>query len=125
MSNSFQKDIKEVLSSINDDDLSTIKNKYNSIYGEDGYDNLLANINSLESHYLVDGSYDSELMNSITSKITKYYETSINDKIKKNEIDLREKESLLETFQSRMIDLVSNYNERIELNGLQNQRKYK
>ena len=64
-------------------------------------------------------------MNSITSKITKYYETSINDKIKKNEIDLREKESLLETFQSRMIDLVSNYNERIELNGLQNQRKYK
>ena len=62
MNNSFQKDIKEVLSSINDDDLSTIKNKYNSIYGEDGYDNLLANINSLESHYLVDGSYDNELM---------------------------------------------------------------
>ncbi len=125
MSNSFQKDIKEVLSSINNDDLSTIKNKYNRIYGEDGYDNLLTNINSLENHYLIEGSYDDELMNNITSKITKYYETSINDKIKNNEIDLREKESLLETFQSKMIDLVSNYNERIELNGLQNQRKYK
>lgn len=125
MDNSFQSNIKSILTSISNDDSSTIKHKYNEIYGEEGYDQLLSEINNIENNYMVEGNYNKNDLNNVTSKISKYYETSINEDIKTNNIDLREKESLIESFQSKLNDLVNSYDERVEYNDLQNQRKYK
>lgn len=122
--NSFQKSIKDILTNINDDDLSTIKLKYNDIYGEDGYDKLLSEINNIENNYMINGSYDKAMLNDVSTKVTKYYETSINKNIDNKEIDLRKKESLLESFQSKMNDLVNSYEERVEYDDIQKKRKY-
>ncbi len=122
--NSFQKSIKDILTNINDDDLSTIKLKYNDIYGEDGYDKLLSEINNIENNYMINGSYDKAMLNDVSTKVTKYYETSINKNIDNKEIDLRKKESLLESFQSKMNDLVNSYEERVEYDDIQKKRKH-
>lgn len=122
--NSFQKSIKDILTNINDDDQSTIKLKYNDIYGEDGYDRLLSEINNIENNYMINGSYDKAMLNDVSTKVTKYYETSINKSIDNKEIDLRKKESLLESFQSKMNDLVNSYEERVEYDDIQKKRKY-
>lgn len=122
--NSFQKSIKDILTNINDDDLSTIKLKYNDIYGEDGYDKLLSEINNIENNYMINGSYDKAMLNDVSTKVTKYYETSINKSIDNKAIDLRKKESLLESFQSKMNDLVNSYEERVEYDDIQKKRKH-
>ncbi len=124
MIDSFQNGIKNVLFNLNNNDFSTIKEKYNNIYGENGYDELISELNSIENNYMVDGKYDKDKMNKVSNKITKFYITQVDDEVKAKKLDLRAKEALLETFQSHMNDLINSYDERIELDELQNKRKY-
>ena len=124
MIDSFSNNIKNILLDINNNDYSTIKDEYNKLYGNDGYDNLLTEINSIENDYMVNGNYEKDSLNKVTNKITKFYEQSINKEISNNNLDLREKESLLETFQSKMNNLVNSYNEEVIDNELQNKRKH-
>ena len=106
------------------DDISTIKEKYNNIYGENGYDDLLVEIKDIENNYMVEGSYDKTKLNDVSTKITNLYIAQIDDEVKAKKLDLRAKEVLLETFQSHMNDLVNSYDERTEVNDLSNKRKY-
>ena len=124
MNDSFHNKIKEVLKGMNSDDLSTIKNKFNNIYGENGYDDLIAELNDIENNYMVEGSYNKDKLNNVSSKITNLYIAQIDDEVKSKKLDLRAKEVLLETFQSHMNDLINSYDERVDINDISNKRKY-
>ncbi len=124
MIDSFSNNIKNILLDINNNDYSTIKDEYNKLYGNDGYDNLLTEINSIENDYMINGNYEKDSLNKVSNKITKFYEQTINNQISNNNLDLREKESLLETFQSKMNNLINSYDEEVIKNEVQNKRKY-
>ena len=124
MIDSFSNNIKNILLDINNNDYSTIKDEYNKLYGNDGYDNLLTEINSIENDYMINGNYEKDSLNKVGNKITKFYEQTINNQISNNNLDLREKESLLETFQSKMNNLINSYDEEVIKNEVQNKRKY-
>ena len=124
MIDSFSNSIKNILLDINNNDYSTIKDEYNKLYGNDGYDNLLTEINSIENDYMINGNYEKDSLNRVSNKITKFYEQTINNQISNNNLDLREKESLLETFQSKMNNLINSYDEEVIKNEVQNKRKY-
>ena len=73
---------------------------------------------------MINGNYEKDILNRVSNKITKFYEQTINNQISNNNLDLREKESLLETFQSKMNNLINSYDEEVIKNEVQNKRKY-
>lgn len=125
MTNSFQSDIKNILININNGDYSTLKDNYNKVFGEEGYDRLIYSINSIENNNMINGIYEKEDLDNITQSITKFYESNLNDNISNQTLELKNKESLLETFQKNMIDLVEKHVKGVDNNELQNQRRYK
>ena len=58
MTNSFQSDIKSILININNGDYSTLKDNYNKVFGEEGYDRLIYSINSIENNNMINGTYE-------------------------------------------------------------------
>lgn len=125
MTNSFQSDIKNVLIDINNGDYSTLKDNYNKVFGKDEYDRLIYSINNIENNSMINGSYEKDDLEDITQTITKFYEYNLNSSISNQNLDLRNKESLLESFQKEMIDLVDKHVKGVDNNELQNQRRFK
>ncbi len=125
MTNSFQSDIKSILININNGDYSTLKDNYNKVFGEEGYDRLIYSINSIENNNMINGTYEKEDLDNITQSITKFYEFNLNNNISNQTLELKNKESLLETFQKNMIDLVEKHVKGVDNNELQNQRRFK
>ncbi len=107
MNGSFQNDIKELLSIMNNDNTTTVKDTYDYYLGEGSYDDLLVQLNQIENNYMVKNKYDNSSLNNIGDSMTNFYEMILNDKISKDNMDVRLKDIELDDFSSKMKDIIN------------------
>ena len=115
MNSSFQGDIKELLSIINNDRSTTVKETYDYYLGEGSYDELLVELNKIEDYYMVNNKYDSNSLLNIGENITNLYEMMLNEKISKENLDIRVKDVELDDFSSKIKDIVNNRVKGVEI----------
>ena len=107
MNGSFQNDIKELLSIMNNDNTTTVKDTYDYYLGEGSYDDLLVQLNQIENNYMVKNKYDNSSLTNIGDSMTNFYEMILNDKISKDNMDVRLKDIELDDFSSKMKDIIN------------------
>ncbi len=107
MNGSFQNDIKELLSIMNNDNTTTVKDTYDYYLGEGSYDDLLVQLNQIENDYMVKNKYDNSSLTNIGDSMTNFYEMILNDKISKDNMDVRLKDIELDDFSSKMKDIIN------------------
>ncbi len=108
MNSSFQGDIKELLSIINNENKTTVKETYDYYLGEGSYDELLVSLNQIEDNYMVKNKYDSNSLLNVGENITNLYEMMLNEKIEKGILDVRMKDIELDDFSSKIKDIINN-----------------
>lgn len=108
MNSSFQGDIKELLSIINNDRSTTVKETYDYYFGDGSYDELLVELNKIEDNYMVKNKYDSNSLLNIGENMTNLYEMILNEKIEKDNLDIRVKDVELDDFSSKIKDIINN-----------------
>ena len=107
MNGSFQNDIKELLSIMNNDNTTTVKDTYDYYLGEGSYDDLLVQLNQIENNFMVKNKYDNSSLTNIGDSMTNFYEMILNDKISKDNMDVRLKDIELDDFSSKMKDIIN------------------
>ena len=108
MNSSFQSDIEELLSLINNGKATTVKETYDYYLGEGSFDELIKELNRIEDNYMTSNKYDSNSLLNIGESITNLYEMILNDKIEKENIDIRVKDVELDDFSSKIKGIINN-----------------
>ena len=116
MNSSFQGDIKELLSLMNNGNTTTVKDTYDYYLGEGSFDELLKELNKIENNYMTSNKYDSNSLLNIGESITNLYEMMLNEKIDKDNMDIRLKDVELDDFSSKIKGIINKRVKGEELN---------